>query len=138
MYSKLAIESLEGHLNFFYFRLWTFFFLSQSKCVFFTYSYLGLREIFSNWEFVWPIFPYCTPRRHKKIIRTLARNGLSRIWGACVCVCVLLLWSKAYRSNPLEVFLRKIVLKIYSKFTEEHPWLSVISIHFSHISVQND
>ena len=34
------------------------------------------------------MFPYCTPKRHKKIIRTLARNGLSRIWGACVCVFV--------------------------------------------------
>ena len=34
----------------------------------------------------------------------------------------------SYRSSPPEVFLRKGVLKIYSKFTGEHPYRSVISI----------
>ena len=33
-----------------------------------------------------------------------------------------------YRSNCPEAFLRKIVLKICSKFTEDHPCRSVISI----------
>ena len=33
-----------------------------------------------------------------------------------------------YRSSPSEVFLGKGVLKIYSKFTGEHPCRSVISI----------
>ena len=33
-----------------------------------------------------------------------------------------------YESNPLEVFLGKGVLKIYSKFTGKHPCRSVISI----------
>ena len=33
-----------------------------------------------------------------------------------------------YKSNPSEVFLEKSVLKICSKFTEEDPWRSVISI----------
>ena len=32
------------------------------------------------------------------------------------------------RSSRLEVFLRKCVPKICGKFTEEHPWQSVISI----------
>ena len=33
-----------------------------------------------------------------------------------------------YESNPLEVFLGKGVLKIYSKFTGKHPCRSAISI----------
>ena len=33
-----------------------------------------------------------------------------------------------YRSSPPEVFLEKGVLKICRKFTEEHPYRSVISI----------
>ena len=33
-----------------------------------------------------------------------------------------------FRSSPLEVFLRKFVLKICSKFTGEHPCRSAISI----------
>ena len=33
-----------------------------------------------------------------------------------------------YRSNPPEVFLRKVILKIYRKFTGGHPCRSVISI----------
>ena len=32
------------------------------------------------------------------------------------------------RSSPLEVFLQKDVLKIFSKFTEEHPCRTAISI----------
>ena len=37
------------------------------------------------------------------------------------------------RSNHPELFLRKGVLKIYSKFTEEHPCRSAISIKLLHI-----
>ena len=33
-----------------------------------------------------------------------------------------------YRSNPQQMFLGKAVLKIHSKFTREHPYLSVILI----------
>ena len=35
-----------------------------------------------------------------------------------------------HRSTPSEVFLGKDVLKIYSKFTREHPCLSVVSMKF--------
>ena len=41
------------------------------------------------------------------------------------------------RSSPLEVFLEKGVLKIYSKFTEEHPCQSVISINFIEIALRH-
>ena len=36
-----------------------------------------------------------------------------------------------YRSSPSEMFSGKRVLKIYSKFTGEHPYRSVISIKLS-------
>ena len=36
-----------------------------------------------------------------------------------------------FRGNPLEVFIRKVVLKICSKFTGELPCRSVISINTS-------
>ena len=44
----------------------------------------------------------------------------------------LFLWKQLglFRSSPPEVFLRKGVLKICSKFTGEHPCRSVISIKF--------
>ena len=45
----------------------------------------------------------------------------------------IILWSfavfaKGYRSNPPYVFFRKVILKICSKFTGEHPCRSAISI----------
>ena len=36
--------------------------------------------------------------------------------------------KRKYRSSPPEVFLGKGVLKVRTKFTEEHTWRSVISI----------
>ena len=41
-----------------------------------------------------------------------------------------------YRSSPPEVFLGKRVLKIYSKFTREHPCQSVISIKLPSNSIK--
>ena len=42
--------------------------------------------------------------------------------------CFFLMVFAIYRSSPPYVFLRKFVLKIFSKFTGEHPCRSVISI----------
>ena len=44
------------------------------------------------------------------------------------CVYLLKPHQKTYRSSPLEVFLRKAVIKIYSKFIGDHPCQSEISI----------
>ena len=44
-------------------------------------------------------------------------------WNTCFKIT-----EATYRSSHPEVFLRKGVLKIYSKFTREHPCRSVISI----------
>ena len=41
--------------------------------------------------------------------------------------CNIQRWLKNYRNSRAEVFLRKDVLKICSKFTGEHPCLSAIS-----------
>ena len=38
------------------------------------------------------------------------------------------IWSPSSKSSRAEGFLGRGVLKIYSKFTGEHPWRSVISI----------
>ena len=49
-------------------------------------------------------------------------------------ICTLwqsFIWK--YRSNPPEVFLRKGVLKICSRFTGEQPCRSVISIKFANL-----
>ena len=50
-------------------------------------------------------------------------------------------FKSSFRSNPLELFLGKGLLKICSKFTEEHPCRSVISIkslcNFLEITLQH-
>ena len=51
--------------------------------------------------------------------------GLSKIY---VSVFSIFFIKRNYKSSPSEVFLRKSVLKICSKFTGEHPFRSVISI----------
>ena len=48
-------------------------------------------------------------------------------YGVGLCLEILLI-KKIHRSSPSEVFLAKGILKIYSKFTGEHPCRSVISI----------
>ena len=64
---------------------------------------------------------------------------LIRFWNLCLQQCcnhekTLTYWffkkdrQVRFRSSPPEVFLRKGVLKICSKFTGEHPCRSVISI----------
>ena len=51
--------------------------------------------------------------------------------GLCYFWCwiqIWIEWTRKFRSSPAEVFLRKGVLKICSKFTREHPCRSVISV----------
>ena len=48
-----------------------------------------------------------------------------------VLVILLLIIVNSLRNSHPEVFLRKGVLKICSKFTEEHPCRSVISINWA-------
>ena len=57
--------------------------------------------------------------------------------GYCVytSMSALVKWNvNTYRSNRSGVFLVKGILKIYSKFTGEHPCRSVISIKLSSLS----
>ena len=59
----------------------------------------------------------------------------------CECIINVLLQRLNYlgepisfRSNPLQVFLGKDVLKIYSKFTGEHPYRSLVSVKLLHFA----
>ena len=74
--------------------------------------------------------PVCRATRSTHLIES--KNYFSSYFKSNPLICTYLfntlILARVYRSSPSEVFLRKGVLKICSRFTREHPCRSVISM----------
>ena len=83
------------------------------------------------WNFNWP----CKRIKKRRSSQDLVLINCFSLWVCMPYILYLLISVVSFRSNrsqtrssPSEVFLRKDVLKICSKFTGEHLYQSVISI----------
>ena len=69
--------------------------------------------------------PWTLTKNSYSWMRSSCLNSIIVLWSGCVKITQIII---KYRSSRPEVFLRKGALKIYSKFSGEHPCRSVISI----------
>ena len=101
-------------------------------------NFCALRGVFRAMSNIYVKLFYKNNVHFKNLVKV---SNYRQIVILMVTWCYYMNISWYFRSSPSEVFLMKGVLKIYSKFTGEHPYQSVISIkmqsNFIEITLQH-